>query len=183
MTNLNDLTELTLPSSADELYIVNDPGGTPLDRKIRVDNILSGNHILGCKVTKAGAQTISNAVETAIIFDVEDWDNGEFHSTSVNSTNLIVPTGGAGIYFITGLLSFPSNSSGIRQVAIHLNGTAEAIFQMAAPGSALDAVTVSVLLDLADADAIKLIAYQDSGGNVDVSANAFSPTLSMIRIG
>lgn len=40
MTKLIDLEELTSPATTDELYIVDDPSGTPLDRRITVGNLL-----------------------------------------------------------------------------------------------------------------------------------------------
>ncbi len=39
---LRDLTAITTPSSTDILYIVHDPSGTPVDRKITVANLLAG---------------------------------------------------------------------------------------------------------------------------------------------
>ena len=40
-TKLADLTALTTPSGDDILYVVDDPAGTPLDRKIALDNLFT----------------------------------------------------------------------------------------------------------------------------------------------
>jgi hypothetical protein len=70
-TKLADLTALTTPSGDDILYIVDDPAGTPLDRKIALDNLFTrgtlNGTLLNMSQTWGGTGTY-----TGIKYDVTD---------------------------------------------------------------------------------------------------------------
>lgn len=55
-TKLTGLTELTTPTTTDILYIVDDPGGTPLSRKITRDNLIA-NWVGSSNITTLGTLT------------------------------------------------------------------------------------------------------------------------------
>jgi hypothetical protein len=63
-TKLADLTALTTPSGDDILYIVDDPAGTPLDRKITLDNLFTRGTITADAPVLNMAQTWNNAAVT-----------------------------------------------------------------------------------------------------------------------
>ena len=46
-TKLTALTEVADPASTDILYIVTDPGGTPVSKKVTVANLLAGETVTG----------------------------------------------------------------------------------------------------------------------------------------
>ena len=50
---LQDLTESTAPASGDLLYAVVDPAGTPLSRKVTVNNVLKAVNVLSANTTPA----------------------------------------------------------------------------------------------------------------------------------
>lgn len=57
-SELQNLTELTAPAAADVCYIVDDPAGTPLPRKVQVSNLI------GYLVTTAGDILYATAART-----------------------------------------------------------------------------------------------------------------------
>src|ERR1043166_8283955 len=56
---LRDLTALTSPSNSDILYIVHDPSGTPVDRKITVANLLAAGGTVTSAVIAGTANQIT----------------------------------------------------------------------------------------------------------------------------
>jgi hypothetical protein len=63
-TKLADLTALTTPSGDDILYIVDDPAGTPLDRKIALDNLFTRGTVTADAPVLNMSQTWNNAAVT-----------------------------------------------------------------------------------------------------------------------
>lgn len=63
-TKLADLTALTTPSGDDILYIVDDPAGTPLDRKIALDNLFTRGTITADAPVLNMSQTWNNGAVT-----------------------------------------------------------------------------------------------------------------------
>jgi hypothetical protein len=63
-TKLADLTALTTPSGDDILYIVDDPAGTPLDRKIALNNLFTRGTITASAPVLDASQTWNNAAVT-----------------------------------------------------------------------------------------------------------------------
>lgn len=130
------------------------------------------------KVTKAALQTISNNTITALTFDTERKDTDTIHDNSTNNTRLTCKT--AGFYAIKGCIAWASNGTGERFVAIRLNGTTYLAIDRRAPVSTAEQ-TVSTDYDLAVNDYVELIAFQTSGGNLDVTKSGnFSPEFSMV---
>lgn len=63
-TKLADLTALTTPSGDDILYIVDDPAGTPLDRKIALNNLFTRGTITASAPVLDASQTWNNGAVT-----------------------------------------------------------------------------------------------------------------------
>lgn len=139
----------------------------------------------GCRVNNSAAITLTTSTSTALTFDTERWDTDGFHDTTTNTSRLTVPAGLAGKYLIVGNASFAANATGSRELAIELNGTTYIadVLLPATSGSGARFV-VSTVYDLAVGDYVRLIAFQSSGGNLNVQATtSYSPEFSMIRIG
>ena len=72
-SKLIDLVEDTAPTSDDLVYVVNDPAGTPGDKKVTLANLLVG--MLGVRSEPpAGCYTITNiymnaALEIVIVYN------------------------------------------------------------------------------------------------------------------
>lgn len=75
-TELQDLTELTAPISTDIIYTADDPGGTPLSRKVQYANIHKG--------MTAASDSVASVVELATIAETD---------TGTDATRAVTPDG------------------------------------------------------------------------------------------
>jgi hypothetical protein len=125
---------------------------------------------------------IATATLTTLTFNSERFDSGDLHSTSTNTSRLTAPI--TGVYSFGGTVRFADNGTGIRQLALAVNGNQVAATQSAAAaaGFGFD-LTVTTLYQLAEGDYAELQAYQTSGGNLNVTAAApLSPEFWMVRL-
>jgi hypothetical protein len=123
---------------------------------------------VGCSLTKSANQTISTATTTAITFDTELFDTDGFHSTATNTSRITIPTGKAGKYLLTGTVNHFSNGTGFRQGGFRKNGSAEAFYNINANTGDSTSGSISEILDLAVADYVEMVGYQNSGGNLAI---------------
>lgn len=127
-------------------------------------------------VYNSAAQSIPNAAVTTATFDTEEWDIGGCHSTVTNTGRMTVPTGQAGLYTITGQVTFASNTTGRRYVVIRKNGTTDLkIVEVACNQADVTTVVAALTVSLAAADYLEFQVFQSSGG----ALNAGSATLSV----
>lgn len=124
----------------------------------------------GARVTRAGAQTISNATQTSLTFDTEKFDTDGYHSNVTNNTRLTIPAGLGGTYLIGGSVSWIGNATGFRALWIEVNGDSARnicgdIYEPEA-ATAINQV-VTTLYQLAAGDYVELRVFQNSTGNLD----------------
>jgi hypothetical protein len=120
------------------------------------------------RLRQANQQTIATSVNTAILFDSEDFDDLGGHSTVSNTSRYTATR--AGRYRFTGAIGFEPNASGFRAVRVWKNGSA-------IPGNTLSwsqfsvasnavipcrTVTVSLIVG----DYVEMIALQNSGAGL-----------------
>lgn len=141
---------------------------------------------VGARVFHNAAQSIANATHTAVAFNSERFDTNEIHDTATNNTRLTCKT--AGKYLIGGTLEYAANASGIfRIAAIRLNGatfisSGKETFPTGGLAHLVSAET-QTLYDLAVNDYVELMAYQDTGGALNVNASGnYSPEFWMYRV-
>jgi hypothetical protein len=136
-TKLADLTALTTPSGDDILYIVDDPAGTPLDRKIALDNLFTrgtlNGTLLNMSQTWGGTGTY-----TGIKYDVTD--SGPSNAASllmdlqVGGTSRFSVTKGGKVNASAGV-----NIGGAADNATLLNGSGYALLTNVNGGSGVGA--------------------------------------------
>ena len=146
----------------------------------------SGNGKPMCRVYNSASLSVATATFTALTFNSERYDVGGCHSTATNTGRLTAPTGGAGVYHITAHATFASNATGIRECRIRLNGATYIAAMSATSVSASGDHSMSVSCDykLAAADYVELVAYQSSGGLLDVTFSAnITPEFSWHWVG
>lgn len=124
--------------------------------------------------------SLNNATLTNLTFNTERWDTDTIHDTTTNTGRLTCKT--AGIYIVTGHVSFAANATGIRDVRILHNGTTTyATTRADAAASGKTNMTISSILSLAVNDYVELVAYQSSGGALNVEYDAsLSPEFGMV---
>lgn len=62
------------------------------------ENFLRQHH--GARIYKQFNQTVANGNQDVVAFDAEVFDTDAFHSTSVNTSRITIPTGLDGYYFV-----------------------------------------------------------------------------------
>lgn len=134
------------------------------------------------RVRHSANQSIaSGGMAKVLTFNTEDYDTDSIHDNGVAPSRLTCQT--AGLYLIIGQAEWQSNTSGRRALVIRLNGTTYiAISDDIASGPNGQVVMTTWLLGVGDY--IELMAFQDSGTNLNViGGQAHSPVLAMCRIG
>jgi len=121
---------------------------------------------VGCHLYKSAAQTISNATDTAITWNSEQFDTDAFHSTSTNTSRITIPAGKAGKYLFTARILWATNSTGSRELKFFKNGS-EQFWSSSATAATQTTTQYSTIWDAAVADYYEVYFWQNSGGNLD----------------
>lgn len=138
------------------------------------------------RVYKTTNTTCGHNSSTAISFDGERYDASGMHNPAVNPSRVLAPA--AGKYLVTGNVQFASNGTGHRSLSIRLNGTTtlanQALPAVTPVSGEKTEINISTVYDFAQNDYVEMLAFQSSGGNLDVlAAPSFSPELTMTLIG
>lgn len=119
----------------------------------------------------------------AITLNADRLDPYGMHNVSSNTSRITILYGGW--YLITGHAVFEANATGFRRLGLRVDGSAyiAATNHVAASGSEASYLTVSTLYYLAASSYVELMAYQNSGGNLDITASGnFSPEFAVMRL-
>lgn len=129
-----------------------------------------GSERARAEVTNNATQSIANAGSgTAVAFNTENVDAFAMHSAS--GTRLTVPSGWGGWWLFTAWITFASNATGLRQVALVANGSLAVAGQMTTAVSGADHnLAVSSLVRLSAADYVEVVAFQTSGGALNLTS-------------
>jgi hypothetical protein len=139
----------------------------------------------GVRAIKSTNQAIPNNTSTVVTFDGTDtFDTDAFHSTVTNTGRLTVPVGKAGYYQIYYCMQWDVNATGDRDISLYYNGTATGIAADIVKGSATEYYFVNsgTTYYLAEGDYVQLVAYQNSGGNLNVT-NTSRGAFGMNKVG
>lgn len=129
------------------------------------------------------AQTLTTGVSAAILFDVEELDTDNGHSTSTNTSRYTSPT--PGTLQFSGASSTVSNATGVRVVGWQANGTIMTGSQtkVGAVNGDLTAIPARVkhISVNGTTDYIELWVQQTSGGNLNTSVAASDQSTMSVR--
>jgi hypothetical protein len=183
-SSANAILRLTPSSgSADDLTIV---AGTNITLTPSGDNLTidaAGGSDISVRVYHDATQSASNDAWFTILFNSERFDTDTMHDTGSNTSRLTATT--AGVYVIFGNMAFDGNSTGRRLLRILLNGTGQGIAYVSESVDDSDAVymNISTIYKMDADDYVELLAFQDSGGSLNVRQSAsFSPEFAMVKI-
>lgn len=118
-----------------------------------------------CRVKRSSAKSLTNATETVIDFDQEDFDTATMHDTSTNNTRITFPA--TGVYDVGAFVTLPSigNSS---WMYLRLNGTT------VIAGNTISQVnsgaSCSALVAFSAGDYIELVVRQNAGSSQNATA-------------
>ena len=137
----------------------------------------------GVRVFKSATQSISNSTVTDLTFDSETFDTDAFHSTSSNTDRLTVPAGKAGKYLVIAKMSFNGGVNGIRQVFIYKNTTEIEVLTWQNTSNSNADMCLSTIVDLAVADYVKMVCWQNNGGSLNANSGSAYTAFSMEYLG
>jgi hypothetical protein len=128
------------------------------------------------RVYNTASISLANGAGTALTFDTERFDVGGFHSTSVNTGRLTIPV--AGTYLVGANVQYAANATGVRQGYIRLNGTTVLVANLvpAVTGGVVTEQVLVTMYNFAANDYVELVAFQNSGGALNlVAVGNYSP--------
>lgn len=126
--------------------------------------------------------SVANATFQALTFNSERYDSAGLHSTVSNTERLTVTE--AGLYTIGVSVQYAANATGIRQIYLRVNGTTYVASNGYQAPTVSDGGYASVTTDyeLAATDYVEAVAFQRSGGGLNVVASAnYSPEFWICR--
>jgi len=180
-TKLADLTALTTPSGDDILYIVDDPAGTPLDRKIALNNLFTRGTITADAPVLDASQTWNNGAVTftglkfnvvsdtsasgSLLMDLQVGTSSRFNVGKTGSLKLgVSPTG--------------TNQAGTNVTIAGSQGTGTGtggsiIFQVAPAGSSGSAQNaLATALTITSAQRVQAASWVDSVNGYTVNSGS-----------
>lgn len=124
-------------------------------------------------------QTLTTATITVLTFDTENWDTDGMHSTSSNTSRLVVVT--TGLYACNFGVTFATNATSWRYLNIRKNaagasGGGTSVYQGFTSGLAVsnNNITASFDVSLNAGDYLEVFASQNSGGNLATVAGSLA---------
>ncbi len=117
---------------------------------------------------KAGAIGISNNNAVNLFWDIEDRDDWSGHPTGQDEVN----DDGAGIYLVNAVITWASNSSGYRQIALKIGTTIIGFDRKAGISGDTTVNTASALWRANGSQQFFLEVFQNSGGVLNVNSGA-----------
>ena len=142
----------------------------------------SGSTFSGASVYGTVNQNISNASQTAVTFNTENYDTNTYHDNSTNNSRLTIPSGKTGYYRLTGMCRWEANNSGRRIIYLIKNGSTYVGQTENNPNGTNIELTnyISQTLYLTAGDYITLEVYQSCGGAIDVQKSSTVGTFFQI---
>lgn len=177
---------ISLQSGGVEKFAI-DKDGKILTASVQTSSIVDGavtpaklSAQPAARVYNATNQTLTTGILTTLLFGSERFDSDGIHDTVTNSGRLTAVT--SGLYAITGQANFATNATGSRSLGIRLNGTTElAQDERPSSGATPTSTTLTTYYRLNAGDYVELLAQQNSGGNLDVTATGdSSPAFSLV---
>jgi hypothetical protein len=130
-----------------------------------------------CRVEKTSTMNVLTAIDTLVTWDVEKYDTDNMVTLASSTSQITINT--PGIYTITAGLSFQANATNRRAMWITKNSTVYNDNIVGVNRTAADAGSIlmqaTTIIELANADVLRLYAYQSSGSTLTVPASASAP--------
>jgi hypothetical protein len=126
----------------------------------------------GCLLLRSTNQSIANSTDTAVLFDVETFDVGGYHSTTTNTSRITIPSGKGGYYQFNYNVMWASNSSGLREVMLFKNGVRVQYFTALAIASGSQSQAITMIQAGAVNDYFEVYVFQNSGGALNLQGTA-----------
>lgn len=146
---------------------------------------VGGAAFVGCHVYHNANQAATHNVALALAFNSERFDTDAFHDVSTNNSRLTIPTGKGGKYHLWADGRWASNATGARFLHFRKNGTTLIGSSGGQPSSSSQCdINLSIVVALAAGDYVECLAYQASGGDLDMTYAAdYTPNFGLTFLG
>lgn len=165
-TKLTALAELTTPADGDLLYIVDDPAGTPVSKKIQLANVLSLQFGQVYTTGGSGTQTPGTSYAKLTQFDSNGLSNGPI---TPDATNNKITVNQTGIYYISFNVSFSGSTNSTVFFRTYWNGVAQpqGTLERKLSNADVGAAAMSCLVDVTTASTdIEIYVKTDGASDV-----------------
>lgn len=135
----------------------------------------SGSTFSGALVFNNAQQTIPNNTDTYLTYNSETYDTDGYHSTSSNTGRLTIPTGKDGYYYVSSIVRWNNNTTGLRTMQITQGAAQNAVTVIeATPGGANAYIGyhAATIRYATAGDYFECKVNQTSGGDLNVRANS-----------
>jgi len=127
----------------------------------------------GASVYTSSAISIPNGTLTTVTWNAEDFDTNSYHSTSVNTGRMTVPS--AGKYLINVMIGWDTTgNTTTKTVTLRKNGTDALKNNGLGTGSDYQSQSLQYIVSAAASDYFEVLAYQATGAAVNILQNANS---------
>jgi hypothetical protein len=154
-----------------------------LERTLSALQTRERSAVSGARVYNSADITLTTGAAAALTFNSERYDDADYHSTSSNTSRLTIPQPGR--YRVGASVVFASNATGYREIYLQASSGATRIADMLIPAVSGNSTRLVVMTEweFAASDYVEVYAFQNSGGNLNVtSASAYSPEFWISRI-
>ena len=173
----------------DQTWVDGSGGGTPVSAA-RLNQMEAGiktaHYQPAVRVFHNVAQSIITATDTALAFNSEHFDQASNvadtqHDTVTNNSRLTCRY--AGVYQISGHVTFAGNATGLRYLWIRHQGATTIDRDSALASATENSMNVSTLYPMAVNEYVELMVHQSSGGNLNVNfVGNHTPYFMMVRV-
>jgi hypothetical protein len=132
-------------------------------------------------LTDNNNQAIANGTLVDLTWASEAEDTFSMHTGS--SASVTIPTGRTGIYVAIAQVVWASGGTGTRQLQIHNTGVAVVGTATSAPLSSTGYVQCVAVFRGTAGTSVRVVAYQDSGGSLNVIGASAGSYFQMARVG
>lgn len=136
------------------------------------NQITAGNNRHRAQINSGVNQSIPNNAYTNMVFANEEFDNDNMVNLGVDNTLITATT--AGIYLLSAQLIFPNNTVGNRAIRFIGAGTNAGGIQTETVNAEETMLSASMLFNALAGNTLRVQAYQNSGGALNVSFRRFS---------
>lgn len=137
---------------------------------------------LGCRVTRTSVQTIATGAFDDLEWNGEDYDQGGWHSTSLNTERIAVPAAAVGRkLLVTACVRFDGvNTTGVREVEIRhydsgdnlLATPAKAYVRAAATTGPDVAICAAAMVVMSEGDYLIVAAFHNATVDCDINGGS-----------
>lgn len=127
----------------------------------------------GASVYTSSAVSIPNGTLTTVTWNAEDFDTNSYHSTSVNTGRLTVPS--AGKYLINVMIGWDTTANTTtKTISLRKNGSDILKSNGLGTGSDYQSQNLQYIASASASDYFEVLAYQVTGGAINILQNANS---------